>query len=309
MTEGIVFHYTTIPALFGIVTKRELYLSDVRMLNDPTELHLGLRYLRDLVADKIKQKKDVPTIYLQMLIDEVSSNTHRYGSLDDRTFVKWLEGLPQEVIAGYDMNVPSNPNKAFVFSCSRQRDKLDLWRPYGDDANGVMIAIDKDKLKKALQEHSGLTDNVAWVNMRYDKTELCNELSKDLDAILNMYMSMEETNPDTPLHEPYSNLARRLVSKKHRAYKSEKEIRLHVNQSVRPLRVESDSGIRLEYVNSQTSVHRRLVLSLGSDLKPIIASVLLGPKHKGRATETMVREFLCDNGIEAVVSTSKVPYR
>src|SRR6266850_6808715 len=48
--DGLVYHYTTVAALAGILGSKSLFCTDYRLLNDTTELTLGFEVLEATVA-------------------------------------------------------------------------------------------------------------------------------------------------------------------------------------------------------------------------------------------------------------------
>jgi hypothetical protein len=109
MTKSdIIYHYTTVSGLIGIVTHRELWVSDCRFLNDGTEL----TYAEDIFFSEIK-KLDLPTI-------------------SD---------------AGYRIAGPSLSNFRMFLACfCEEGDLLSQWRGYGID-QGYSLGFDTSQLK------------------------------------------------------------------------------------------------------------------------------------------------------------------
>lgn len=53
LRHGHVFHYTTIPALHGILTSKEIWCSDVRFMNDPDEIAYGRDMVESVAAPRL----------------------------------------------------------------------------------------------------------------------------------------------------------------------------------------------------------------------------------------------------------------
>lgn len=48
-TPPVVYHYTTLPALLGIVSSGEMWLSDVAFADDPSEVRYGDQVVREVL--------------------------------------------------------------------------------------------------------------------------------------------------------------------------------------------------------------------------------------------------------------------
>lgn len=50
-TSEYIYHYTTMAGFKGIIESREIWATDLRYMNDPTELKLGYEYLNKMVCE------------------------------------------------------------------------------------------------------------------------------------------------------------------------------------------------------------------------------------------------------------------
>jgi len=105
---AMIYHYTTISGLIGIVTRRELWASDCQFLNDGTEL----KYARDLFSAEV-EKLNRP-------------------SLDDGGYM----------VAGSHLY----SFRVFIACFCEESDLLSQWRGYGAD-QGYALGFDTEKLK------------------------------------------------------------------------------------------------------------------------------------------------------------------
>lgn len=54
-----VYHYTSIRGFKGIIKDREIWATDLRYMNDPTELELGYNYLNEMVCESVESGKTI----------------------------------------------------------------------------------------------------------------------------------------------------------------------------------------------------------------------------------------------------------
>ena len=52
-----VFHYTSLPALVGIVTSSRIWCSDIRFSNDPAEVTYGREVIHEIIADNLDEQE------------------------------------------------------------------------------------------------------------------------------------------------------------------------------------------------------------------------------------------------------------
>ena len=110
-----LYHYTSQNAFLQIVNSSELWLSNIRHLNDPMEAVFGLDLMQRLVA---KSKSAAS-------IDEIISTYRQHAVFDS-----YLESI----------------KPTYVMSFSSTPDRLADWVNYGDNGRGLSIAFARDKL-------------------------------------------------------------------------------------------------------------------------------------------------------------------
>jgi hypothetical protein len=112
---GVVYHYTSLEALHGIVKKGALWASDASHLNDRAELRYALENMRFLM-----------------------SNSRHLRSSQQPLDAIFRPGLARQFVACF----------------SKARDQLSQWRAYGKRI-GVSIAFDRSHLDHALGGRRG----------------------------------------------------------------------------------------------------------------------------------------------------------
>ena len=128
----ILYHYTDLNGLMGIINDKCLWATDIRYLNDFSEM----TYAFDFVSERIKSfMETIP-----------SEDRHRLGlrtRLDDeaRTEYEFFEDL-EKVITGIKRS-PDNFT-SFVCSFSKNDDRLSQWRGYSPSKGGYCIAFEEE---------------------------------------------------------------------------------------------------------------------------------------------------------------------
>jgi len=109
--SDFLWHYTSIEALFGIIERKEIWLSDYRNLNDKAE-----------IVSQIKT-----------MIDIYNNSTFRNRLIDEIMYSPDGEHLP---------NLGIDDERIFIFSLSQNQDDLNQWKGYANTKNGISIGFD-----------------------------------------------------------------------------------------------------------------------------------------------------------------------
>lgn len=110
---GKLFHYTDVGAVRSILEKCELWLTDIRFLNDSQELNEGVTHILEELGADIYNESFLESAR-EMLLSDLGGHISHYVNI-----------MP-----------------TFVGSFSQARDALSQWRAYGDYA----IEFDSDKM-------------------------------------------------------------------------------------------------------------------------------------------------------------------
>jgi hypothetical protein len=109
-----LYHYTDANGFKGIIENDEIWFTDYRYLNDPSELRHGILLAHETIRAKMATAKAVNADFLcKMMADLFTSD-----------------------------NV-SDHLKFFIASFSRDRDELGQWRTYADNGRGFAIGLSK----------------------------------------------------------------------------------------------------------------------------------------------------------------------
>ena len=174
--KGIIYQYTDIGAMKGIVTNKELWATHFRYLNDENEFRYGL--------SKTSEK-----------IEEIV-NGGSYQKKETKDFLKSMK------------NIVENKEKVDELECfyivcfSEEKDKLSQWRGYGKKEKSACMGFDYESFKEKCKDQEngcyfakieyGTIDSISKKIKEYcdliesndDGSGLCNdglfELKKDI---------------------------------------------------------------------------------------------------------------------------------
>lgn len=138
--KNTLFQFTSVEALKGIIQSRKIWFSDLRSLNDPREIVLGLGRIRPLLED--------------IVADHSSDwDISRCGKILDMSY---------ETIRNTDF---------FTCSFSQSGDSMPLWHNYAQDGAGVAIGF----RPRALRDIPCRIQKVDYVNKQTPLEDLqCN---------------------------------------------------------------------------------------------------------------------------------------
>jgi hypothetical protein len=151
--NAVLWHYTTGPALLGIIESGTIYATQVACLNDSTEVRYSSRLLqKELTALKSKYCDD--------------------NQVDDfiGTALEFFKEEPE---------FPAHAGLMYFVTCfSQQRDDLTQWRSYGGGENGYAIGFKASslfgvantilaKVNYDISAHDALAKKVAEATVRF----------------------------------------------------------------------------------------------------------------------------------------------
>jgi hypothetical protein len=252
----VLYHYTSVAGLCGIVEHRQMWASHCAFTNDPAELHHADDHLRTAVAS---------------LVDTACGT-------GKAVLGRFLDSHPAERVYN-DLDI-------FVACFSIDGDSLPQWRAYADDGRGYAIGLDttyggKETDPVPCGMHG--TYAVDMYKVEYSAEKLQEELRTFLKSLLSKITHCEQQNAASADLQAvaYRHLRVRAVHDsirhKHRAFEHEGEWRMVVtgespHRKNRPCR-----GVPLPYVP--------LDLAKNNDPLPI-HEVRVGPGHASRGTAT-----------------------
>jgi hypothetical protein len=279
----ILYHYTTLAGLIGIVQSNQIWATDLRYLNDISEAKRIWSFIGSRVDSFRAARKSFPKMDLDVIA------TLLRGAASSGTFVA---------------------------SFSEARDSLGQWRAYSG-ASGVCIGFKAPALQtqwvanpKGGEPH--------WTNMlRYKVTYVPDDSSDYLDEEIERLLLTGGPFGDTAVSH---NLSREAItifwlktmaaSFKHSAFAEEKEWRLCFQRQDKPMRNQ-----QFRIVKSMLVPYIAANLNINGNNQPIVEGsyideVIVGPSANMGLNKSAVEQLLLAQGHEGVkVSVSGVPYR
>jgi hypothetical protein len=285
ITEPL-YHYTNGVGLTGILSSRDLWFTDYRHVNDPSEMVHGIALVHDVIHQLESGCIGPIRRFLSTLATGVSQ----------KNFSLALE--------------------YFIAGLSKDRDDLGQWRAYADNGRGYAIGF-TPRVFRVTDEHVLDPHNDFLVSpVIYNIHKAMQRHRTAVENAISIISEVYETSPQLLPDEPtpfYFEIAKAITASpiiinclttKHPAYAHEQEVRL-----VR-------MGLRKDIAGSITTRVR------GSEIVPYIAhrmpiaepnslvEIVVGPSA-APDSERSVRTLLdsLGYGSEVQVSRSDIPYR
>ncbi|WP_321837878.1 DUF2971 domain-containing protein [Pseudomonas kulmbachensis] len=190
-----LFHYTDVGAVKSIIEKKELWLTDIRFLNDSQELNDGVVFVLDALS---KMKVEVEGgAHVRQAIDELINAFDNHIS-------SWIDNQP-----------------TFVCSFSKSGDQLSQWRAYGSYA----IEFDRDMLDGGV----GLFDCIYDTDKK--KRDAVIEVDQSVRGLAEDLQMFGEKLPDESLVH-LSRLVRIASAFKDQSFYEESEVRCSLDVSI-----------------------------------------------------------------------------
>lgn len=180
--DGLVYHYTSLAGLAGILQSQALFCSDYRQLNDRTEFHFGMEVLESMVATRAPE----------------------LGLSQERT-LKMLEHLADLRQGHFHMSI-------FCASWCLWPDDLTLWRAYAPQ-DGVCIGFSVQELAKLADEQGFACGYARYYGARYF-AEWFDEQLRELQDGLNR-MDAEEASLKSAVQSPPEHFEMMLNAQRH----------------------------------------------------------------------------------------------
>jgi hypothetical protein len=280
-----LYHYTNAAGLRGIFESQQLWFTDYRHLNDPSEFLHGLEFARD-VARRLKTGKDERA---KFFLDQFIANFRR------ETFDKGFE--------------------FYIASFSRDRNDLGQWRAYADNGQGFAIGF-APRLFEVVEDLPPDKPPEAVGAVKYTLEDVNTLYLAPILEAAQLFLSAAITNADLikddNIRLPFTlemilrlmgTLIMRSLVTKHPAYEHEREVRLMIMGREAQLS---------HYVKTRFR---------GSEIVPYIpqpwparepgsvVEIVIGPAAPPD-TERTLRKFLSTLGMDFEdISRSDIPYR
>jgi hypothetical protein len=289
-TDRIVtplYHYTDATGIEGIFKTQQLWFTDYRHLNDPSELRHGMAIVRAVLGENLVDGDGRVDLF-RRVVDDLFSLENVDGNL-----------------------------AFFVGSLSRERDDLGQWRTYADNGRGFAIGF-APGMFTVRDDVSGSPDENAFLGpVQYGPDQITGRHREAIGEAIRVFRETADANVDLlrdsavgmlfirelALHLIASVLIWNCLTAKHHAYSAENEVRLIIMGTTDVLR-----GV--------IRTRRR-----GNELVPFIGhpwrlhapgaveEIVVGPSASA-AAEHAVRSLLISCGLDGVpIRRSEIPYR
>lgn len=193
-TPRLLYHYTDVNGLVGIIETKNIWATDCRFFNDTSEIDYGIQLVREVITDEMRQE----------------------NSEQDLEFLERSRNLEEVLFQLFDI---------YIVCFCEDGDILSQWRGYGDLGDGYSIGVESEKIK---------CDKYRVGRVIYSREEqesiIKGILSEHLRLLKDYYGEHEKAVVDlviTDLSINFSVLVAQVISLfKHPAFCEEKEWRL-----------------------------------------------------------------------------------
>lgn len=272
-------HYTDIRALEGILRNQELWFTNARHLNDPTEIDYGL----GAVLDALKA----------------------FSPVGEDSWTSFLANIIRA-------DAETRSVEVYIASFSGEADDLAQWRAYGDNGQGVCITFEP----QFFIEHAPCSYGAGVVvygdgSARARSDKLVQGIMKKLPIehfsveLLDVYLDLEYDGSKSDLFNPiWEKVIWNSLLMKHDAYHAEKELRIFLIDE--PKTLQKHVQTRIKGNDIVPYIPQKLPLKE----KGGITKLQLGPAA-GRRVQDGLRHLLRQHDYdEAILAPqSTIPYR
>ena len=288
----ILYHYTDLNGLMGIIKDKCLWATDIHYLNDFSEMS----YAFDFISERIKS-------FMETIPSEDRDRLGLRTSLDDerRTEYEFFEDL-EKVITGIK-RLPKDYT-SFICSFSKNDDRLSQWRGYSPGEGGYCIAFDRKRLIELSKDNKfsiceclykpdrnqkKLVDKIITeeIHKHFDESsKKCGDNSVIIEAMIKFYF-----------------IAPRL---KDPAFHEEEEWRFF-KQSTKPLNFNIDN---IKYRKGSKVLIPYTEFKLAEEIKDLpIQSIKVGPMPHQELAKRSLENYLNHEGVKCDITCSPIPYR
>jgi hypothetical protein len=285
--EGVLYHYTDVAGLIGILNDGAIWATDFRQLNDREELR-----------GEIVAMEEFASIARGKRIGDSDGAAHKFL---------------QEVAGTLKGRLLSSIVHVFMASFSAEGDLLSQWRGYAK--HGYAIGINMKAAPLLRQPEPGARGGADLVRCVYDESEFRERARasiRRIDEITRRYVSLRRRpeekarlykNGKVSLLAELGTLAPRL---KHPGFAEEKEYRL-----VAVLPRHKPKADVLQFRGSPSgAVVPYVQVPLGKDKRLPLVSLRLGPAHDTERSERGARTLLDCRGYDTIpIKPSSIPFR
>ncbi|WP_028583955.1 DUF2971 domain-containing protein [Desulfogranum mediterraneum] len=276
--KGVLYHYTTLTGLLGIVGGGTLWASDIRYMNDSAEL----RHSADLIHQEVKER-----------IAQGHGKADLLGQFDD-----WVS------------HRITNGHMLFGASFRSHGNLLSQWRGYSTHGKGVSLGFAADYIRQcAHRQHFQIGKCI------YDSSSQQRLIRQVLDAVesqveqqLRGGESCEQLSAIYHLvfEQIEIDLLKIAAVIKHPSFREEKEWRI-----VSPVYTDASAPISFREANAMLVPYVKFALQPDADHPIQLDHLFLGPTSNIGISMNSLKMFLGQNGIVPTrgIDYCRIPYR
>lgn len=272
MSESL-FHYTDVGAVKAILENRELWLTDLRFLNDAQELNDGVVF----ISDALRKEREDFIERDEYFDDSIALLT---SSFDDHISI-WIDDEP-----------------TFVCSFSEAGNQLSQWRAYG----GYAIEFDREALSSDLELFDCVYDRTKKIEIAED---MVSHAIHGLAADFRLYDGA--AGPDSL--DFLSSLIRTASIFKNDSFYEEREVRCVVDLSIphKNLRFRQKGNLLIPYTIANFSLECVKAIHIGPMRDQDLAYTSMNA-----LVSSLLQSFVANGGSiehEIAIVKSEIPYR
>jgi hypothetical protein len=276
--KGLLYHYTTLNGLLGIVRSRTLWASDIRYMNDSAELKHTADLIRQEVQDRIAQGRGKADLLGQ--------------------FTDWIS------------HRITNGHMLFAASFRSHGNLLSQWRGYSPHGKGVSLGFSADSIMQCARRQ-----RLQIGRCIYEPSVQRRLVSQVVDAVqacVDRYTESGTLQPQPGLYQKIFedieiDLLRIAAILKHPSFREEKEWRLvspvFADGECRPVLFREAHAMLVPYVEFDLQPEPGCPLQLDH--------LYLGPTQNSNISLNSLKMFLAQNGIHPPggIAYCRIPYR
>ncbi len=280
-----IYHYGDSNTFYGIISNKNLWLSNAFETNDFLERK-----------------------WIDPILQEILTNL---GNGHPQEHVNTFRN---SVLTDYKMNRELPP---FFIGFSEEGDLLSQWRGYANDGTGFSIGFNPEyfQIDRHIPLPNAIPDNtIGILPMIYDKSLIYDNVSKTIENYLNKFKSADYAQNSPAMIECTGTLVRIASCSKNPAFSEEKEWRILYTPIIT---IDKSTGfleVKGKFTDMKFRVRRNMITSyfelpfgIKKDVPPI-NEIVLGPKNN--TSIGTLGDFLARNELFNIkISKSKLSYR
>lgn len=275
---GLIYHYTTIEALYGMLTNKNneivLRATNILCLNDPEEYYYG----QQKVIKNIKTVEDKMKLNNDERISKIFDEKDFPISINDR-------------FSMYSQDISFLP---YIISFSKESDSLPMWNMYGQNGNGISLGFERNEIFDTFR-----ASKIDDVKYNPNDRDVVTEIEK-------IYSQIIETRQNRQYDIFYLNREFEILCNhiaiifKNEAYFYEREVRMiMIKKIMKDLKFKISNGFIIPYYEIEIN-------------KIALKEIIFGPTHNFNRSIYSVKTFLQTKKIDLAFvkfKQSKIQYR